>query len=181
MLPRTWVPFSGGCRPPACASAAGARAAPAQRAAVRTAAAGNGAPRIKVVGVGGCGVDYLASVAAYPRPDDKLRTEKLEVRSAVALAALYNMVVSCDAAMPQSPLRQEVYAHEASAERLAYRISAAAARWHGAGRMPCESQTPKRAAIFFRLFCTASLRFSSAHRLQLLRRFHGSSAIGNEH
>jgi hypothetical protein len=26
------------------------------------------------------GVDYLASVAAYPRPDEKLRTEKLEVR-----------------------------------------------------------------------------------------------------
>lgn len=34
---------------------------------------------VKVVGVGGCGVDYLASVAAYPRPDEKLRTEKLEV------------------------------------------------------------------------------------------------------
>lgn len=34
---------------------------------------------IKVVGMGGCGVDYLAQVAAYPRPDEKLRTEKLEV------------------------------------------------------------------------------------------------------
>lgn len=34
---------------------------------------------IKVVGFGGCGVDYMASVAAFPRPDDKLRTEKLEV------------------------------------------------------------------------------------------------------
>lgn len=35
--------------------------------------------RIKVVGCGSCGVDYLASVAAYPRPDEKLRTEQLEV------------------------------------------------------------------------------------------------------
>jgi hypothetical protein len=35
---------------------------------------------IKVVGMGSCGVDYLASVAAYPRPDEKLRTETLEVR-----------------------------------------------------------------------------------------------------
>lgn len=36
--------------------------------------------RIKVVGCGSCGVDYLASVAAYPRPDEKLRTEQLEVQ-----------------------------------------------------------------------------------------------------
>lgn len=35
---------------------------------------------LKVVGVGSCGVDYLASVASYPRPDEKLRTEQLEVR-----------------------------------------------------------------------------------------------------
>ena len=34
---------------------------------------------IKVVGMGSCGVDYLASVAAYPQPDQKLRTETLEV------------------------------------------------------------------------------------------------------
>lgn len=34
---------------------------------------------IKVVGMGSCGVDYLASVAAYPQPDQKLRTEMLEV------------------------------------------------------------------------------------------------------
>jgi hypothetical protein len=30
--------------------------------------------------MGGCGVDYLASVAAFPKPDEKLRSEKLEVR-----------------------------------------------------------------------------------------------------
>ena len=36
---------------------------------------------IKVVGCGSCGVDYLASVAAYPRPDEKLRTDTLEVRT----------------------------------------------------------------------------------------------------
>lgn len=34
---------------------------------------------IKVVGMGGCAVDYLASVAAYPKPDQKLRSETLEV------------------------------------------------------------------------------------------------------
>ena len=32
----------------------------------------------KVVGMGGCGVDYLAQVACYPKPDAKLRTEQLE-------------------------------------------------------------------------------------------------------
>ncbi|KAG2424569.1 hypothetical protein HXX76_014449 [Chlamydomonas incerta] len=36
--------------------------------------------RIKVVGMGSCGVDYLASVAAFPRPDEKLRTETLETQ-----------------------------------------------------------------------------------------------------
>eukprot|EP00959_Pyramimonas_sp_CCMP1952_P314502 6583672-Pyramimonas_sp.AAC.1 len=30
--------------------------------------------------MGGVGVDYLASVAAYPKADDKLRTEVLEVQ-----------------------------------------------------------------------------------------------------
>lgn len=32
-----------------------------------------------MVGMGSCGMDYLAAVATYPRPDDKLRTERLEV------------------------------------------------------------------------------------------------------
>ncbi|GFR48228.1 hypothetical protein Agub_g10089, partial [Astrephomene gubernaculifera] len=36
--------------------------------------------RIKVVGMGSCGIDYLASVAAYPKPDEKLRTETLETQ-----------------------------------------------------------------------------------------------------
>jgi hypothetical protein len=30
--------------------------------------------------MGSLGVDYLASVAEYPKPDQKLRTESLEVR-----------------------------------------------------------------------------------------------------
>jgi hypothetical protein len=34
---------------------------------------------IKIVGCGSCGVDYLASVAAFPQPDQKLRTDALEV------------------------------------------------------------------------------------------------------
>ena len=34
----------------------------------------------KVVGIGSCGLDYLAVVARYPEKDTKLRTENLEVR-----------------------------------------------------------------------------------------------------
>lgn len=30
--------------------------------------------------MGSCGVDYLASVAAYPQPDQKLRSDALEVQ-----------------------------------------------------------------------------------------------------
>jgi sugar/nucleoside kinase (ribokinase family) len=33
-----------------------------------------------VVGCGSCGVDYLAAVAAFPKPDEKLRTEALETQ-----------------------------------------------------------------------------------------------------
>ena len=32
-----------------------------------------------MVGVGSCGLDYLAVVARYPEKDTKLRTENLEV------------------------------------------------------------------------------------------------------
>ena len=35
---------------------------------------------IKIVGMGSAGVDYLAQVAAYPQPDEKLRTERLETQ-----------------------------------------------------------------------------------------------------
>eukprot|EP00951_Prasinocladus_malaysianus_P014904 scaffold113645_cov45-Prasinocladus_malaysianus.AAC.2 len=35
-------------------------------------------PGTKVVGCGGIGIDYLASVASYPKPDDKLRTQALQ-------------------------------------------------------------------------------------------------------
>jgi sugar/nucleoside kinase (ribokinase family) len=34
----------------------------------------------KVVGMGSAGLDYLAQVAEYPRPDEKLRTERLELQ-----------------------------------------------------------------------------------------------------
>ena len=33
-----------------------------------------------VVGVGGVGIDYLASVLMFPKPDQKLRTERLEAQ-----------------------------------------------------------------------------------------------------
>lgn len=33
-----------------------------------------------VVGVGGVGIDYLASVATFPSPDQKTRTEELEIQ-----------------------------------------------------------------------------------------------------
>jgi len=68
-------------RCPAAAAAAKApcasrrAAGPRPRAGRASAAAGK-----KVVGVGGVGVDYLASVAAFPRPDEKLRTERLEAQ-----------------------------------------------------------------------------------------------------
>jgi sugar/nucleoside kinase (ribokinase family) len=32
------------------------------------------------VGVGGVGIDYLASVAMFPKPDQKLRTETLDIQ-----------------------------------------------------------------------------------------------------
>lgn len=34
----------------------------------------------KVVGAGGVGIDYLASLASFPKPDDKLRTEALQIQ-----------------------------------------------------------------------------------------------------
>ena len=33
-----------------------------------------------MIGLGSCGLDYLALVASFPKPDDKLRTEKMEVK-----------------------------------------------------------------------------------------------------
>lgn len=38
------------------------------------------APSEVVVGVGGVGIDYLASVATFPKPDQKLRTEMLGIQ-----------------------------------------------------------------------------------------------------
>ena len=35
---------------------------------------------VQVVGMGSAGMDYLAEVATFPRPDDKLRTENLELQ-----------------------------------------------------------------------------------------------------
>ena len=40
----------------------------------------NSPPKLKVVGLGSAGLDYLAQVAAFPKPDEKLRTEQMEVR-----------------------------------------------------------------------------------------------------
>jgi hypothetical protein len=39
---------------------------------------------IRVVGMGSSGQDLLALVAAFPRPDDKLRTEKFEAQVGLA-------------------------------------------------------------------------------------------------
>eukprot|EP00884_Botryococcus_braunii_P008294 jgi/Botrbrau1/17466/Bobra.0054s0053.1 len=36
--------------------------------------------KTKVIGMGSCGLDYLAQVASFPSPDDKLRTERLETQ-----------------------------------------------------------------------------------------------------
>lgn len=45
---------------------------------------------IKVVGCGSCGVDYLASVAAFPHPDQKLRTDALEVSTLIRRSAIHS-------------------------------------------------------------------------------------------
>ena len=41
------------------------------------------------MGVGSCGLDYLAVVARYPEPDTKLRTETLEVSLSQKCAELH--------------------------------------------------------------------------------------------
>lgn len=40
----------------------------------------NEAQKPKVVGLGSVGLDYLAQVAAFPKPDEKLRTKQMETR-----------------------------------------------------------------------------------------------------
>ena len=37
----------------------------------------------KLVGMGGCGLDMLAQVAAFPEPDTKTRTEQMEVGDSI--------------------------------------------------------------------------------------------------
>jgi sugar/nucleoside kinase (ribokinase family) len=56
----------------------GGRAVPAPAVAAATADAPAAGPVI--VGMGSAGVDYLASVAAFPKPDAKLRTDSFEVQ-----------------------------------------------------------------------------------------------------
>ena len=51
---------------------------------------------LQVVGMGSCCVDYLASVAAFPRPDEKLRSETLEVRARVCVCACENLCVDVE-------------------------------------------------------------------------------------
>lgn len=53
--------------------------------------------RVKVVGCGSCGVDYLASIAAFPKPDQKLRTDALEVCRPEQVAQ--QLASSCSAAV----------------------------------------------------------------------------------
>ena len=50
------------------------------RSLCRALSNGDADQRPKVVGLGGVGLDYLAQVAAFPKPDEKLRTEKMEVK-----------------------------------------------------------------------------------------------------
>ena len=47
----------------------------------------------KVVGMGSCGLDYLAQVDAFPKPDAKIRTQQLEVLLAYT-SCLYAASVS---------------------------------------------------------------------------------------
>ncbi len=41
----------------------------------------NEAQKPKIVGLGSVGLDYLAQVAVFPKPDEKLRTKQMEVGS----------------------------------------------------------------------------------------------------
>ena len=52
----------------------------AARARVAEASAGGDASAPVIVGMGSAGVDYLASIAAFPEPDAKLRTDSFEVQ-----------------------------------------------------------------------------------------------------
>jgi sugar/nucleoside kinase (ribokinase family) len=52
----------------------------AARARVAAASAGGDASAPVIVGMGSAGVDYLASIAAFPEPDAKLRTDSFEVQ-----------------------------------------------------------------------------------------------------
>ena len=56
-----------------------ARSRPARDASI-VASSSSDAPAPVVVGVGSAGVDYLASVASFPEPDAKLRTDALEIQ-----------------------------------------------------------------------------------------------------
>lgn len=56
------------------------RGGSAPRARVAEAAAGGDAASPVIVGVGSAGVDYLASIAAFPEPDAKLRTDAFETQ-----------------------------------------------------------------------------------------------------
>lgn len=49
----------------------------------------------KVVGMGSCGIDYLAQVAAFPDPDSKLRTEQLEVNTEAWALTLPQIAPRC--------------------------------------------------------------------------------------
>ena len=55
------------------------RSRPARDASI-VASSSSDAPAPVVVGVGSAGVDYLASVASFPEPDAKLRTDALEIQ-----------------------------------------------------------------------------------------------------
>lgn len=52
----------------------------AARARVAEASTGGDASAPVIVGMGSAGVDYLASIAAFPEPDAKLRTDSFEVQ-----------------------------------------------------------------------------------------------------
>ncbi|KAF5842011.1 Ribokinase-like protein [Dunaliella salina] len=87
MLVKQCVPLSGTAASshpiftPSCASNALLKRQHRTKVSASAGMEGGAVPqKIKVVGMGGCNLDYLASVAEFPKPDDKLRTEKLEVQ-----------------------------------------------------------------------------------------------------
>ncbi len=130
-----------------------ARSNPALAAGCPAQGCGTPLPQpVKVVGVGSAGVDYLASVAAYPRPDEKLRTETLEVGRACApsgAAGCRGGALRCRPHCGRAAAASDRGRRPQPAQRCAAQ---------GCRQAVTEARRPPRAARRFRAVATAQMR-----------------------